>query len=146
MYNWSFTPVEARADNDRSRVYLSHIPSMFTPGLAIFFLATILRPNHVRGVQQSRVWRKSRFLEHSIGRPFFELAPLALLLRPFRTFTVHVHVYNLLREIFRGLYSCIRRNLNHTSIFYCRRGLEKLFLVQTPETLIMHQRKPKQGK
>jgi len=27
MYNWSFTPVEARADNDRSRVYLSHIPS-----------------------------------------------------------------------------------------------------------------------
>jgi hypothetical protein len=27
MYNWSFTPVEARADNDRSMVYLSHIPS-----------------------------------------------------------------------------------------------------------------------
>jgi hypothetical protein len=74
MYNWSFTPVEARADNDRSRVYLSHIPSMFTPGLAIFFLATILRPNHVRGVQWSRVWRKRRFLEHSIIQPCRELA------------------------------------------------------------------------
>jgi hypothetical protein len=41
---------------------------MFTPGLAIFYLATILRPDHVCGVQWSRVWRKSRFLEHSIGR------------------------------------------------------------------------------
>jgi hypothetical protein len=39
---------------------------MFTPGLAIFYKAT-LRPDHVCGVQSSRVWRKSRFLEHSIG-------------------------------------------------------------------------------
>jgi hypothetical protein len=37
-------------------------------GLAIFYLATILRPDHVCGVQWSRVWRKSRFLERSIGR------------------------------------------------------------------------------
>jgi hypothetical protein len=41
---------------------------MFTPGLAIFYLTTILRLSHVSGVQWSRVWRKSRFLEHSIGR------------------------------------------------------------------------------
>jgi hypothetical protein len=41
---------------------------MFTPGLAIFYLATILRLSHVCGVQWSRVWRKSRFLDHSIGR------------------------------------------------------------------------------
>jgi hypothetical protein len=41
---------------------------MFTPGLAIFYLATILRLSHVYGVQWSRVWPKSRFLEHSIGR------------------------------------------------------------------------------
>ena len=41
---------------------------MFTPGLAIFYLATILGPDHVYSVQWSRVWRKSRFLEHSIGR------------------------------------------------------------------------------
>jgi hypothetical protein len=34
---------------------------MFTPGPAIFYLATILRPDHVCGVQWSRVWRKSRF-------------------------------------------------------------------------------------
>jgi hypothetical protein len=32
------------------------------------YLATILRLSHVCGVQWSRVWRKSRFLEHSIGR------------------------------------------------------------------------------
>jgi hypothetical protein len=42
--------------------------TIFTPRLAIFYLAMILRLNHVRGVQWSRVWRKSRFLEHSIGR------------------------------------------------------------------------------
>jgi hypothetical protein len=41
---------------------------MFTPGLAILYLATILRSDHVCGVQWSRVWRKSRFLEYSIGR------------------------------------------------------------------------------
>ena len=41
---------------------------MFTPGFAVWFLATILRHNHVRGVQWSRVWRKSRFLEYSISR------------------------------------------------------------------------------
>lgn len=35
---------------------------MFTPGLAIFYLATILRLSHVCSVQWSRVWRKSRFL------------------------------------------------------------------------------------
>jgi hypothetical protein len=40
---------------------------MFTPGLAIFHLATILRFSHVCGVW-SRVWRKDRFLEHSICR------------------------------------------------------------------------------
>jgi hypothetical protein len=39
--------------------------TMFTPGLAIFYLATILRLDHVCGVQWSRVWRKSRFLERS---------------------------------------------------------------------------------
>jgi hypothetical protein len=32
------------------------------------YLATILRPDHVYGIQGSRVWHKSRFLEHSIGR------------------------------------------------------------------------------
>ena len=37
--------------------------TMFTPGFAIYFLATILRPDHVRGVQWSHVQRKSRFLE-----------------------------------------------------------------------------------
>jgi hypothetical protein len=41
---------------------------MFTPGLAIFYLATILRLRHVCSGYWSRVWRKSRFLEHSIGR------------------------------------------------------------------------------
>jgi hypothetical protein len=41
--------------------------TIFTPGLAIFYLATNLKPNHVRGVKWSRVWRKCRF-EHSIGR------------------------------------------------------------------------------
>ena len=40
---------------------------MFTPGLAIFHIATI-RFSHVGGVPWSRVRRKSRFLEHSIGR------------------------------------------------------------------------------
>ena len=34
---------------------------MFTPGLAIFHLTTILRPDHVSGVQQSRVWRRVGF-------------------------------------------------------------------------------------
>jgi hypothetical protein len=28
VHNWSATPAEARADNDRSRVYLSYIPSI----------------------------------------------------------------------------------------------------------------------
>ena len=37
-------------------------------GLAIFYLATILRLDHVWGVQSSRVWRKCRFLKHSISR------------------------------------------------------------------------------
>jgi hypothetical protein len=29
---------------------------MFTPGLAIFYLATILRPDHVRGVRTAARW------------------------------------------------------------------------------------------
>jgi hypothetical protein len=32
------------------------------------YLAMILRPDHVCGLQWSRVCRKSRFIEHSIGR------------------------------------------------------------------------------
>ena len=32
------------------------------------YLVTILRRSYVCGVQWSRVWRKSRFLEHSISR------------------------------------------------------------------------------
>jgi hypothetical protein len=30
---------------------------MFTPGLAISYLAKILRPDHVYGMKVSRVWR-----------------------------------------------------------------------------------------
>ena len=41
---------------------------MFTPGLAISYLAKIFRPDHVYSVKVSRVWRKCRFLEHSSGR------------------------------------------------------------------------------
>jgi hypothetical protein len=41
---------------------------MFTPGLAIFYFATILRSDHVCDVHWSHVWRKSMFLKHSIGR------------------------------------------------------------------------------
>jgi hypothetical protein len=55
---------------------------MFTPGLAIFYLATILRSDHVRGVQWSRVWRKSRFLEHSIGRHHAGALELSAVSRP----------------------------------------------------------------
>jgi hypothetical protein len=34
---------------------------------ARYILATLFRLSHVCGVQWSRVWRKSKFLEHSIG-------------------------------------------------------------------------------
>lgn len=41
---------------------------MFTPGLAIFYLATILRSDHVCGVKWSRVWHKSRFYRQAVAR------------------------------------------------------------------------------
>ena len=44
------------------KIYYVHAQARY------IYLATILRPNHVYSVRQSRVQRKSRFLEHSISR------------------------------------------------------------------------------
>jgi hypothetical protein len=41
---------------------------LYKSGFAIFYSATTSKPGHVCGVEWSRVWRKSRFLELSMGQ------------------------------------------------------------------------------